>query len=371
MTNNTSDGVIVMGVGDVGPIHEPMSTYTTLARPVLEQADIRVGQCERVYSERGELQVHSGGAHSRVPPHFASIFSDCGFDLVSVASNHAMDWGPIALQDTIELLQSRGIKTAGAGRNLAEARQPVIFDRKGVKTAFLAYCSVLNEGYAAGPNKPGVAPLRARTFYEPSEYQPGTPPHIISIPYEEDVAGMVEDIKAARQQTNAVVLIIHWGIHFIPKTIAEYQVSIAKAAFAAGADLIMGHHAHVPKAIGVYDGKVCFYSMSNFIMSAPEITPERRERMTQHYGVTLDPAYPRLPYGTDAKRSLIVRAEVGQEGLRRVSFLPTLIDTQLRPEPLQNGDERFSDAVAYMEWASEGYNHRFEVQGNEVVVAGS
>src|SRR4051812_41749950 len=99
MTNNPSDGVVIMGVGDVGPIHEPMSQYTTLARPVLDQADIRVGQCERVYSERGGLQLHSGGAHSRVPPHFASIFSDCGFDLVSVASNHALDWGPDGLQD--------------------------------------------------------------------------------------------------------------------------------------------------------------------------------------------------------------------------------------------------------------------------------
>ena len=102
-----------------------------------------------MYSERGALQVHSGGAHSRVKPHMASIFSDCGFDVVSVASNHAMDWGPDALLDTIELLREQGIKTVGAGRNLAEAREPAFIERNGIRVAFLAYCSVLHEGYAA------------------------------------------------------------------------------------------------------------------------------------------------------------------------------------------------------------------------------
>ncbi|PJO90701.1 CapA family protein, partial [Salmonella enterica] len=109
---------------------------------------------------------HSGGAHSRVKPHMASVFTDCGFDVVSVASNHAMDWGADALIDTIELLEGKGMKTIGAGRNLTEARRAAVIEKNGVRVAFLAYCSILNEGYAAGPNKAGVAPLRAHTYYE-------------------------------------------------------------------------------------------------------------------------------------------------------------------------------------------------------------
>ena len=89
----TKNSVALMGVGDVGPIIEPVDPLCALAQPALSTADIRFGQCERVYSERGALQLHSGGAHSRVKPHMASIFSACGFDVVSVASNHAMDWG--------------------------------------------------------------------------------------------------------------------------------------------------------------------------------------------------------------------------------------------------------------------------------------
>jgi poly-gamma-glutamate capsule biosynthesis protein CapA/YwtB (metallophosphatase superfamily) len=111
---SAQSNIVLYGVGDVGPIHEPMDAYSALARPLLAAADIRFGQCERVYSERGALQLHSGGAHSRVHPRLASVFTDCGFEVVSVASNHAMDWGADAMLDTIELLDKKGIKTVGA-----------------------------------------------------------------------------------------------------------------------------------------------------------------------------------------------------------------------------------------------------------------
>jgi poly-gamma-glutamate synthesis protein (capsule biosynthesis protein) len=365
------DGKLVLfGCGDVGPIHEPLDAFSTLVRPTLASADLRIAQCERVYSERGTLQVHSGGGHSRVPSRMASVFSDCGFDVVSLASNHAMDWGEDALMDTASTLQERGIQTIGAGRNLAEAREPAVVDRNGVKVAILAYCSVLREGYAAGASKAGVAPLRAHTYYEAMEYQPGTPPRVVTVPYEEDLEAMLDDIAAARKVADVVVLWLHWGIHFIPRTIADYQRTVAKAAFAGGANLILGHHAHVPKGIEVIDGKACFYSLSNFIMSAPgnTVSAERSSHFVRRYGIELDPDYPRLPYGIDSKRSLIARAELSKGGVDRVSFLPLLIDKELRPEVLRQGDARFDDAVRYMHWASEDFPHSFSVEGDEVVV---
>lgn len=364
----TDNELTLLGCGDVGPIHEPMDGYGTLALSTLGAADIRFGQCERVYSERGSLQIHSGGGHSRCKPHMASIFRDCGFDVVSVASNHAMDWGGDALLDTIELLGNQRVAVVGGGRNLEEARRPVILERKGVKVAFLAYCSILREGYAAGSNRTGVAPLRAHTYYEPFDYQAGVPPKVVTVPFEEDLAGMVDDIAQAKKQAHAVVLSLHWGIHFIPRMIADYQPIVAKAAFAAGADLILGHHAHVPKAIGVHDRKVCFYSLSNFIMSGTEKSPSDARKFEREYGVELDPGYPRLPYGSDAKRSLIAKAVVSPAGVERVSFLPVVIDPQLRPEVLRAGDPRFDDAVNFMEWVSEDFPHRFTVEENEVVV---
>ena len=105
----SGDSIVLYGCGDVGPIHEPMSAYSELVRPTLAAADLRFAQCERVYSERGALQLHSHGSHSRVKPHMASVFTDCGFDVVSVASNHAMDWGADAMLDTIGVLRDKGI----------------------------------------------------------------------------------------------------------------------------------------------------------------------------------------------------------------------------------------------------------------------
>ena len=363
-----SGTLTLMGCGDVGPIHEPVSGFYELAKPVLDTADLRFAQVERVYSDRGSLQVHSGEGHSRVKPHMASIFSDCGFDVVSVASNHAMDFGTDALLDTVDLLRKQGIKTIGAGRSLAEAREPAILERNGVKVAFLAYCSVLREGYAAKLNLPGVAPLRVHTYYQQAEYQAGMPPHIITQPYEEDLEGLLDDIAAVRKHVDAVVVSLHWGLHFMPRVIAGYQPTVARAAFNAGADLILGHHAHVPKAIGVYDGKVCFYSLSNFMISAPPAIPERYEIFAKRYGISLDPDYPNLPYGVDSKRSLIAKAVIGRKGVEKVSFLPVLIDKKLRPEVIRQGDPRFADAVKYMEWASEDYAPELLTQDNEVVI---
>ena len=368
MTDHT---VTLLGCGDVGPIHEPVGAYSELAKPVLAKADIRFAQVERVYSERGALQVHSGGGHSRAAPHMAAVFTDCGFDVVSLASNHAMDWGEDALLDTAALFRSQGIAAVGAGRNLEEARQPAILERNGVRVAVLAYCSILQAGYAAGPDKAGVAPLRAHTYYEAFDYQAGVPPRVVTVPFEDDLANMVVDIAAARKSADVVVLSLHWGIHFIPRMIADYQVAVAKAAFAAGADLILGHHAHTPKAIGTHGGKTCFFSLSNFIMSSTAKTPAQADAFAKSYGVTMDPGYPHLAYGADAKRSLVAKAVFAREGVKRVSFLPVLIDKKLRPEVLRAGDSRFEDAVRFMEWVSEGFDHRFTVEGDEVAVTSS
>ncbi|MBI2861590.1 MAG: CapA family protein, partial [Chloroflexi bacterium] len=251
----------LMAGGDVGPVIEPTEQFSQLIRPTFQQADIRVVQCERTYSELGAYQRWTGGpsgSHVRLHPRMASTFKELGADVASLASNHAMDYGPDPLVDTVDLFRSMGLKTIGAGRNEEEARQPAIVERNGVKVAILGYCSILREGQAATPDKPGVAPMRAHTFYEREDFQPGTPAKILTIPYEDDLAALQEDVRRAKRQANAVAIFIHWGVRFLPKVIASYQPQVAHAAIDAGADIIIGHHAHIVKATEVYKGKVCF-----------------------------------------------------------------------------------------------------------------
>jgi hypothetical protein len=358
--------IVFFGCGDIGPVDGSLKSYSDLVREPLKAADLRVAQCERLYTNLGNLQVHSNGRHSRLPPEMISVFEDCRFDVVSLASNHAMDWGEAALLDTIANFKSRGIKVIGAGPDLSAARAPAIVERRGVKVALLAYCSILRDGYAATKSQPGVAPLRSHTFYEPREYQPGTPPNVVTVPYQDDLSDMLDDVAAARRLADVVVLWLHWGIHYIPKVVADYQVAIASAASQAGVDLIVGHHAHIPKPIAMYGKMPCFFSIGNFIMSYP--ANGSASQVVRRYGVELDPLYPRLPFGVDAKRALIAKAVMNSGGIRRTSFIPVLIDTELRPEILSPGDARFEDAVQYMDGISDDFAHTFSRHAGEVEI---
>ena len=362
-----------LGTGDCGPVHGPkdgfpVERYTELVRPTLATVDLRFTNCERQYSSRGKASETS--PHGRQPPEMAKIFTDCGFDAATIANNHMYDFGPDALLDTRALLLEKGIAVTGAGRDLDEARQPAIVERKGIKVGFLGYCSVIPEGGEAAPGKVGIAPLRVVASYEGRG--PHAPARVVTRPHDGDMRNILDDIAALRRQVDIVVVAFHWGVIWVPRVIADYQVTAAHAAIDAGADLILGHHAHVPKAIETYKGKAIFYSLSNFCMTKPFPSPKWEEAPWVHGALRnhadQDPDYPLLPYGRDAKRTLLAKAEFAKEGVRSVSFLPMMIDRQYRPEVLKAGDPRFDDMVAYMAWASEGFDHRFTRRGDEIVV---
>ena len=183
---------------------------------------------------------------------------------------------------------------------------------------------------------------------------------------------ILDDVARLRREVDIVIVAFHWGVIWVPRVIADYQVVAAHACIDAGADLILGHHAHVPKAIEVYKGKAIFYSLSNFCMTKPFPSPRWSEVPWAHGALRnyteQDADYPLLPYGRDARRSLLAKAVFDKDGVRSVSYLPMLIDRQYRPEVLRAGDPRFDDMVAYMEWASEGFEHVFTRRGDEVFV---
>ncbi len=361
------NSIELLGVGDIGPLEGEMSHYSALVRPRLKSADILFGNCERLYTTKGTKQ-NNGHTYNRLDPAWASIFTDSGFDVVSLASNHAMDMGADAMLGTRETLRSKGLLTVGAGENLQDARTPAVVERNGIKVAFLAYCSILKEGHAATEKSPGVAPLRVSTFYEPIDAQPGVPARPVTIANKDDVAAIIDDIQSAKQIADVVVLSMHWGVHFIPRVIADYQLDCADVLFDAGADLILGHHAHLPKAVTQHGGKFCFHSLGNFMITSPPFTKEQARAFCQKYNVELDPDYPRLRYGRNAHRALVARARLTRDGVEKASFLPVLVDRQLRPEIIPGSDERFAEAVSFLSDLSSDFDIGFTVQGDEVVL---
>jgi poly-gamma-glutamate capsule biosynthesis protein CapA/YwtB (metallophosphatase superfamily) len=216
--------VTIAAGGDVGTGHNPPEIAFASVRRVLSRADIRFAQVERLYSERGTYQWQSLARNLEVrqPPQQAEVFRSVPFDVLSLASNHTGDWGPEAVEDTVDTFRRLGIPTVGAGRNIAEARRPAIIERQGLRVAFLGYCSVLLPQYWAEDERAGCAPMRAHTLYEPYEYQPGSPARVVTIPHELDLRALVQDVRHARETADAVVVSMHWGLHYVAKPFA-YQ----------------------------------------------------------------------------------------------------------------------------------------------------
>ena len=251
----------------------PIERYTELVRPTLRAVDLRFANCERQYSSRGVASETS--PHGRQPPEMARIFTDCGFDAVTIANNHMYDYGPDALLDTRDLLLSKGIGVTGAGRDLDEARQPAIVERNGIRVGFLGYCSVIPEGGEAAPGKVGIAPLRVKTEYEGRG--PHASPRVITHPDEQDMRMILDDV--ARRAARSISLSSRFtgassGCRVLSPII---RWSRPTPASMRAVDLILGHHAHVPKAIEVYKGKAIFYSLSNFCMTKPFPSPRWSE----------------------------------------------------------------------------------------------
>ncbi|WP_214110845.1 CapA family protein [Acrocarpospora catenulata] len=367
----TEETLTLIAGGDIAPVVQPVDRLADKILPILLEADFRFGQCERTYSTRGSYtrwQTESRGSHSRLDPEFATIFKAAHIDVASVASNHSMDFGTEPLLDTIDLFDSWGIKVVGGGRTEEEARRPVIVETNGVKVAILSYCSVVRDGQQAVGSTPGIATLRARTWYEVESSQPGTPPAVHTAPIMEDLHAMEADVRRAREAADAVVVSMHWGLHFVPKTICDYQPVMAHAAIDAGADVIVGHHPHLIKGVEVYRGKAILYSIGNFLTTGNLLEGRPRAMWNLHWW---DPYWDKgslYAFPKDCKHALLPKMTFTRDGVARVALIPVYINRLAQPEPLAHGTALFDEALEYLEWTSEPFPHEFVVEGDEIVV---
>jgi poly-gamma-glutamate synthesis protein (capsule biosynthesis protein) len=190
-------------------------------------------------SERGTRK--NGGYAFRADPGYIKAVEDSGFNIVSVANNHMMDYGGTALLDTLKSLDKYGIAYAGAGASRELARQPKIMEVNGVRIALLADLDMptIVEEVPENPFLPQMSQRR------------GTPE-------------MVNDIKLAKKQADIVMVSFHWGYEYTNYPLKD-MTKLAKVCVDAGADIILGHHPHVIQGIEIYKGKPIIYSMGNFV----------------------------------------------------------------------------------------------------------
>ncbi|MBI4190818.1 MAG: CapA family protein [Betaproteobacteria bacterium] len=368
--------LLLCAVGDVAAFFkEPESMFVHTA-DILNEADITFGQNERHYTDRyTERDLLPGVPITEISPlaHAAALKLG-GFDVMSFASNHCMDLGGDAMLGTIAALKDNGLVVIGAGKNIEEARKPAIFERKGTTIAYLAYCSVGRTGWEAGVDKSGCAPMRASTFYQQVDYQPGTPPEIISVANRDDLAAAIEDIKKVKASADIVVVSFHWGLHHVRGTLAMYEREVAHAVIDAGADLIVGHHPHVLKGIEIYKGKAVFYSMGNFAFDLPlSVRTQRQKKLGAKHAfnkVTGDPEYADwYSWPAESRVSMIVKCRVANKKISRVSFLPVLINSRAQPVVVSQKDG-FEKALGNIRElsSSQGLNTEFCAESGEIVV---
>lgn len=202
---------------------------------LFREASISFINLETPLSDRGRKR----GAF-RAPMSYAEGMAWAGIDVVSTANNHSMDAEEVGLIETMQALQQVDIGHVGTGNNLSQAREPYIVNREGVTFAFLAYTQFSNGGVNdfATPSRSGIAPMD---------------PFLIE-----------EDIKKLQDAVDFVVISLHWGKENSQES-EPPQRRFAQNLIDAGADVIIGHHPHVPRGIEVYKGKVIMYSLGNLI----------------------------------------------------------------------------------------------------------
>jgi poly-gamma-glutamate capsule biosynthesis protein CapA/YwtB (metallophosphatase superfamily) len=368
---------LLYAVGDVGPRrYDPGYPWTDpifgLAAPTLKQADATFCQLERILTTKVTADYYDDVVH----PDNVKCLLEGGFNVVSMAGNHHMDAGVDAFIDTFETLKKNGIKPVGVGMNIKEARTPQIVDKKGVKVGFLGYSSVIPKSevpYDAEAHRPGCAPMYISTFYEASDWQPGTPmPRVISTAEKVDLEAMKEDVKRAKQTCDIVAVSFHWGVHHVPGLIAQYQFEVGHAAIDAGADVILGHHAHILKGLEVYKGKVIFFSLANFAMDSQLV-----KGISARWDTSLKPKEDHAEEGPfrqsgDKKKSIMVKVTISDKKIEKVAFQPILINKLGQPEFLTASDKRSDEVINYVKWCCDDQKltPKFTRQGDDVVVTG-
>lgn len=364
---------IILATGDLAPDRDTYDDSYVETRDVLRQADLVFGQLETSFAASGTRLPQARHA-VLAQPDGAAALGRAGFNVISMAGNHCMDWGREAFFETRRNLEDAGIRVVGAGRDIAEARKPVVTTLgDGTRVAFLAYSSILPHSYWADERRPGCAPMRAHTVYEQIEHdQPGTPARVHTYPHREDLAAMQADIRAAKEQADLVFVAQHWGIHFVRAVIADYEHDVARAAIEAGADAIIGGHPHIIKGCQVIDGKPVFHCLCNFATDLAMDEAHAKSKSWNEIRVLAEewePDFEGLYNFPKASRlAMVARFEVAGGKLLKAGFLPLHIGRDAVPRFAAPQSEEHAAVVEYLRavTAEAGLNAGY-VQGPEMM----
>ena len=204
--------------------------------------DLMIINSEFAFSNRGTPTPNKTYTF-RANPDNVSIYKEMGIDLVTLANNHVYDYGELAFLDTLYTLDKAGIPRIGAGADIAEAKKPYYFIINGYKIAFVNASRA--EKYRLTPEATATSPGIFRA-YDPNPF--------------------AEEIKKAKESSDFVIALIHWGKEDTHE-LEEVQKETGKLYIDSGADMVVGTHAHYLQGVEFYKNKLIAYNLGDFIFS--------------------------------------------------------------------------------------------------------
>lgn len=210
----------------------------------MRESDFMVANSEFTASNRG---AKTPGKYYtfRAKPERLKIYNDMGVDLVTLANNHVYDYGPVAFGDMLDSFDAIKMPHVGAGRNLEEAKKP--------------YYLTLPDGYR-------VAFVNATRAEKGGIDTPGATATTGGVLLCYDTTEFIRTIKEAKANSDYVIAIIHWGTE-LSHQLEQVQKTTAKDYLNAGADIIVGGHAHTLQGIDYNNGKPIVYNLGDFIFN--------------------------------------------------------------------------------------------------------
>lgn len=363
-------------VGDL-VLDEPNADFFfDKVRGVLRRADLVVGHLETPHTDRGRESFGDVPAPASPPENVAAV-GRAGFGMVSLAGNHMHDRGPEGIEDTIQLLDEAGVKSAGAGPDIAAARRAATAVAGGLRVGLVSYNCVGPRENWAGPGHPGCAYVKVISHYEVEGANPGGPAKAYTFCDPDTVEAMQADIEALRDRVDVLVVAFHKGVVHTPAHIAMYEKPLVRAAIEAGADIVVGHHAHILRGVEVVGGKPVFHGLGNFVTVTRALTPgasgspareawaKRRKTL---FGFEPDPDYlPLYPFHPESKNAMIADCRI-EGGSIDAGFLPCWILPSGQPEVLTRGErgQAVMDYVVSISRAA-GFKTQFDWDGDRVV----
>jgi len=318
--------------------------------PALRRADLAIGHLEVPHTLRGTEMKGDVPAAGADPAALAAL-PRAGFSAMSLAGNHIADLGIEGITDTLAGLKTAGLAACGAGPDLASARQPAILNSGSITLALLSYNCVGPEAGWADEHHYGCAYLRIDTE-DGSTINPNAPLVHIS---PEAHSMLASDIEAARTVANLVIVALHKGIVHTPVKLAAYERPLAHAAVEYGADIVIGHHAHIVKGIEIYRGKPIFHGLGNGCVVTRALSPQQTHperaawaiKRKEKFGFEPDPAYNLAPFHPEAVNAMIAQVEWDTSGALRAGVIPVHVEAPGRP--VLADTERASEIVTYIE----------------------